>query len=156
MASSLTFYNKFLKYFQDGTIILGTDTIKLMLVTSAYTFDATHDVIADVKTSPDPEVVAIASPSNGYITGGITLTNCAVTFSDSPPLSKFDADDISFATLTATFRRGILYANKTIGSPAIVDPLIASILFDTTPADIVINGIPYVIQWSTNGIYTVG
>ncbi len=152
MASSLTFYNKFRKYIQDGTLDLDTNTIKLMLVTSAYTFDANHNVLADVKASPDPEVVAVASPSNGYTTGGETLANAAVTYSGA--VSKFDADDVTWTLLTATFRYGILYASGTLNG--VVNPLIACILFDTTPADITISGINYVVQWSANGIWTLG
>lgn len=152
MASSLTFYNKFRKYIQDGTLDLDTNTIKLMLVTSDYTFDAAHGVLADVKASPDPEVVAIASPSNGYTTGGETLANPAVTYSGA--VSKFDADDVTWLLLTATFRYGILYASGTLNG--VVNPLIACILFDTTPADITISGINYVVQWSANGIWTLG
>jgi hypothetical protein len=153
MASELTFYNKFKQYIMDGTLDLDANTIKLMLVTSAYTFDAEHDVLADVKASPDPEVVAIASPDNGYTAGGETLVSPTVSFTDSPSQGIFDAEDISWMALTATFRYGILYASGTLNG--IVDPLIACILFDNTPADVVVSGIDYVAQWSANGIFTL-
>jgi hypothetical protein len=152
MPSELKFYNKFMEYV-GGIIDLKTDPIKLMLVTSAYTFNAAHDVLADIQTSPDPEVVAIASPSNGYTAGGKLLTGQTYEAIDSPAQSKFDANDLTFSALTATFRHGILYAAKTIGSPAIVNPLIAYILFDITPADIVVNGVDYIVQWNASGIF---
>lgn len=152
MASSFTLYSSFRKYAMDGTIDLDTDEIYLMLVTSAYTFDAAHTVLADVNASPDPEVVAVASPSNGYETGGKILTGQAVTYNASA--GKFDANDVLFSALTATFRRGILYAKKTISSPSIVNPLIGCILYDTTPADIVVSGIDWTNQWNSNGIIT--
>lgn len=155
MASELNFFNKFKKYLQDGTIDLENDTIKLMLVTDAYTFDAAHDVLADVQASPDPEVVEVASPSNGYTQGGEALTGSAVTHTDSPAQAKWDADDVTWTALDATFRYGILYAEKSVGSPEIVNPLIACILFDTTPADVTISGINFVVQWSANGIHTL-
>ena len=154
MASSITFYNKFKQYAFDGTINLKNDTIKVLLVTSDYTFAATHDILADVITSPSPEVEAIASPDNGYTTGGETLSGKTVTFTDSPSQSKFDADDVTWIALTATFRGAVIYGSGTLGG--IVNPLIAYILFDTSPADVVINGINYTIQWSANGIFTVG
>ena len=154
MASSITFYNKFKQYAFDGTIDLKNDTIKVLLVTSAYTFSATHDILADVITSPSPEVAAIASPYNGYTTGGETLSGQAVTFTDSPSQSKFDANDVTWTALTATFRGAVIYASGTLGDDNVVDPLIAYILFDTTPADVVVNGINYTIQWSANGIFT--
>lgn len=152
MASSFTLYGSFRKYTLDGTIDLDTDTIKLMLVTSDYTPDLAHTVLADINASPDPEVVAVASPSNGYTQGGKALTGQAVTNSNTA--GKFDADDLTFTALTATFRYGILYAEKSIGSPAIVNPLIGYILFNTTPADVVVSGVDWLCQWSANGIIT--
>jgi len=155
MATSFTLYNKSKQYLLDGTIDLDTDTIKVALVTSAYTPLATHDVLADVIASPDPEVVAIASPSNGYTDGGAALSGAAVTFTDSPSAGKFDADDLTWSALTATFRYGIVYAEKSVGSPAIVNPLIGYILFNDTPADISVAGVDFTIQWSASGILTV-
>jgi hypothetical protein len=154
MPSSLTLYSQARKYAIDGTIDLLNDTIKLALVTSDYTPNVGHDVLADVMSSPDPEVVAVASPDNGYHEGGETLTGKTFTVTDSPSAGKFDADDVTWAALTATFRYGILYAEKTIGSPSIVNPLIGYILFDTTPADVVISGVNFTAQWSANGIIT--
>jgi len=155
MATTFTLYNCFKKYLLNGTIDLDTDTIKVALVTSSYTPAVTHDVLADVMASPDPEVVAVASPSNGYTDGGAALANAAVTFTDSPSVGKFDADDLTWSALTATFRYGIVYAEKSVGSPAIVNPLIGYILFDTTPADVTITGINFTIQWSASGIVTL-
>ena len=150
MASTLTLYNKLTKYLQDGTIDLDTNTIKLALVTSSYTPDAAHDVLADVLGSPSCEVEAIASPNNGYTAGGEELASKTLTQTDSPAETVFDAADLTFAALTATFRYGILYASGTLNG--IVNPLIGYILFDTTPADIVMSGIDFVVQWNASGI----
>jgi len=155
MATTFTLYNSFKKYLLDGTIDLDTDTIKVALVTSAYTPLATHDVLADVMASPDPEVVAIASPSNGYTDGGAALSGAAVTHTDSPSTAKFDASDLTWTSLTATFRYGIVYAEKSVGSPAIVNPLIGYILFNDTPADVDVSGVDFTIQWSASGIVTL-
>lgn len=155
MASSFTLYNKFTQYLADGTIDLDSDTIKVALVTSAYTPAATHDVLADVLSSPSPEVVAIASPSNGYTQGGAALAGKTLTLSDSPAQTVFDADNLTWAALTATFRYGIMYAEKSVGSPAVVNPLIGYILFDTTPADIVMAGVDFVIVWNASGIIPI-
>ena len=155
MSSELNFFNKFLEYIGGGVIDLKTDTIKLMLVTSDYVFDAAHAVLADVQASPDPEVAAVASPNNGYTSGGAVLSGQTYLATDSPAQSMFDANDVTWEALTATFRHSILYAAKTIGSPEIVNPLIACITFDTTPADIVVNGVDYVVQWNAAGIFTL-
>lgn len=153
MATTLTLYNKFKQYIADGTIDLDTNTIKVALVTSAYTPAATHDVLADVLSSPSPEVVPVASPDNGYDAGGATLADGAVTFTDSPSQSKFDATDLTWSTLTATFRYGIIYASGTLNG--IVNPLIGYILFNDTPANITVAGVDFTIQWATGGIITL-
>lgn len=155
MASEITFYSSFFKYILDGTIDLDTDVIKVMLVTSDYTPDTDHTVKADIHASPDPEVAAIESPDNGYIEGGEALTGVAVTYSSTPSQAKLDAEDVVWTALAATFRYGILYVEKTISSPAIVNPLIAYLLFDTTPADTVVSGVDWSIIWSANGVFTL-
>lgn len=154
MSASLTLYNKFKQYILDGTIDLDTDTKKVALVTSAYTPDLTHDILADILSSPSPEVVPVASPDNGYDAGGAALVSAAVTFTDSPPESKLDAVDLTWAALDATFRYGVIYAEKSVGSPAIVNPLIGYILFNTAPADIVMTGVDFTIVWNAGGILT--
>jgi hypothetical protein len=154
MASELTFYSKFKQHLLDGVINLNTDTIKVMLVTDAYTFDASDESLSDVQTSPDPEVVAVASPSNGYTAGGETLgTPHITTHSDAPNQAAWDAPNLTWAALTATFRGGVIYASGSVGG--FTDPLIGYILFDTTPADVVVSGVDYTIQWSANGILTL-
>lgn len=154
MASEFTLYPCFRKYIFDGTIDPVNDTIKLLLVTNQYIPDDSHDVLADVLASPSPEVEAIASPSNGYTQGGKALTGNLASNTDSPSAGKFDADDVTWEALTATFRYGILYAEKSVGSPAIVNPLIGYILYDTAPADITVAGVDWINQWSPNGIIT--
>lgn len=148
MAASFTLYSSFRKYVMDGTINLATDTIKLMLVTNAYTPSIAHDVKADVNASPDPEL----TNGDGYTTGGTEVLTKTVTNTDSPSQGIFDAADTEWASLTKTFRYGILYAVKTV-SP-IVNPLIGYILFDTTPADIVLSASKFTVQWNTGGIIT--
>lgn len=156
MATTFTLYNSFLKYAFDGSIDLCSDTIKVALVTSSYTPAVTHDVLAEVLASPSPEVVAIASPSNGYTAGGATLSGGAVTLADSPLLCTFDASDLSWLNLTATFRYGVMYAAKSVGSPAVVNPLIGYILFNDAPADITVVAVDFSIKWSASGILTAG
>jgi hypothetical protein len=148
MAASFTLYSSFRKYIMNGTIDLDTNTIKLMLVTSSYTPSVAHDVLADVTASPSPEL----GSGDGYTTGGAEVTGKSVTNTDSPSQGIFDATDTEWASLTKTFRYGILYAVGTLNG--IVDPLIGYILFDTTPADVVLDGSKFTVQWNTGGIIT--
>ena len=148
MAASFTLYSSFRKYIMDGTVNLLTDTIKLMLVTSSYTPSVAHDVLADVTASPSPELAS----GDGYTTGGAEVTGKAVTNTDSPSQGIFDATDTEWASLTKTFRYGILYSVKSV-SP-ITNPLIGYILFDTTPADIELSASKFTVQWNSGGIIT--
>jgi hypothetical protein len=95
---------------------------------------------------------------DGYTTGGATLASKTLTRSTWK--TTFDAADITFAALTKTFRYGVLYVEGTKTNPEggenIVNPLYAYILFDDTPADVVVAGTDYVVQWSSLGISTFG
>lgn len=150
MASAIYLFNKLTEYLAKGIINLETDTIKLALITSSWTPDVTLDIFGDITASPSPE-----ASGSGYTQGGAALTGQTVTLSDSPAKTVFDASDLTFSALNATFRYGVLYANKSTGSPAIVDPLIAYILFDTTPADIVVSGVDWKVQWNASGIFDI-
>lgn len=95
---------------------------------------------------------------DGYTTGGATLANKTLTRSTWK--TTFDADNVTFTALTKTFRYGVLYVSGTKtnpdGGPDIVNPLYAYVLFDDTPADIVVSGTDYVVQWSSLGISHFG
>ena len=147
MSSLIILYNNFKRFGQED---LHNNAVKLLLVTDSYTPSELHDVLADVLTSPSPEVEAIASPDNGYTQGGEALASKTITITDSPSQAVFDAANVTWTALTATFRYGILYIDATIDG--IVKPLIAYIVFDMTPADIVVSGVDWTVQWSPSGI----
>jgi hypothetical protein len=134
-------YNSFRQYNPAGTIDLDGDSIKVALLTSAYTPNLAHTIFGDVSAA---EVAA----GSGYSSGGNALAGKAVTYSGA--VGKFDADDLVWAALTKTFRFGVMYVDAT--KDGIVKPLIGYILFDDTPADIVVAGVDFVIQWNTSGI----
>lgn len=140
MATTITKYTSYNQYVHDGTINLNsTGKIMLALVTSSYTFSAAHTVWADVSTYE-------VANGDGYTTGGVALGSLSVNS------TRFDSADASWAALTKTFRAGVLYLNDTVN--AIVNPLIAYILFDSTPADITMTGGTFTVQWSSSGIIT--
>lgn len=144
MAATTTPYNHLWLCLLNGTIIPATDSIKMMLVSSAYTPDAEHEVLASVSGN---EITG-----TGYTAGGHALTG--VTAARSGSLSALDAADLTLTALTATFRRGILYAAVTRNGKT--NPLIGHVLFDSTPADVVVSGIDYSVVWSASGILTLG
>ncbi len=140
MATTITKYTSYKQYVHDGTINLNsTGKVMLALVKSTYTPSIAHTIWSDVSG----EEVATG---DGYTTGGEALGSLSVT------AVRFDAADVTWSSLTKSFRYGVLYINDTVN--AIVKPLIAYILFDDTPADISIGGGDFTVQWNSSGIIT--
>jgi hypothetical protein len=145
MAVSITAYDHLWKLTTNG-LNLQTATLKVRLVTSAYTFSAAHTAWDNgANNATDPSYNEVADGS-GYTTGGVTLGSMAA-----------DADSIDFAdavwtSLTKTFRGAIVVAIGTFGS--VTDPVLAYILPDTTPADTVVAAENYTLAWhATNGLF---
>jgi hypothetical protein len=139
MALTISLYNHTAKLFADGSFIPG-DTYKVMLCTAA-TFDATDTTLAGITKT---EVV----DGNGYTTGGLALTNVAVTTVTTNG-AKFDADDLTWSAsggpIAASF--AILYNDTDSG-----DPPLALIDFDGT--ETAVNGTDFLIVWNASGIFT--
>jgi len=143
MAASISFYDSFKEYVADGTIDLDTHTFKVMLVSSSYTFSAAHTVKADITNE--------LSTANGYTAGGEALTS--VTWGQTGGTATFDAADTQWTASGAgiTARRAVIYDDT-----AANDELVASILLDTTPADVTATaGNTLTLQWNASGIFTL-
>lgn len=146
MAASITFYNSFKEYVADGTFDLNTDSFKVALVSSSYTFSAAHTVYADLTNE--------LSTANGYTSGGAALAS--VTFSQTSGTATFDAADTTWTASGGSIvaRRAVIYKDGTANTR--VKPLIASILLDTTPADITVTtGNTLTLQYNASGIFTL-
>lgn len=146
MAVTFTPFNSFMKYLLQGTIDLQDDAIKLALVTSAYTPDVTDDIWGDISANE-------VATGDGYTTGGEALGSKTFAVSDVSGAGTFDSADVVWSSLTKTFRYGVLYAEVT--RDTIVNPLIGYILFDDSPADIVVSGVDFTVYWHANGILTL-
>jgi hypothetical protein len=143
MTASITFYNSFREFVADGTIDLDTHTFKVMLVSSAYTFSAAHTVKADITNE--------LSTANGYTAGGATLGS--VTWGHSGGTATFDAADTVWTASggSITARRAVIYDDT-----AASDELVASVLLDTTPADVTATDTnTLTLQWHASGIFTL-
>ena len=93
-------YNAFKKNIMNGGIDLDTDTIKVMLVTSAYVPDQdTHEF----KSSVTNEV-----SGTGYTAGGATLAGAAVTQDNTDNEGMFDATDVTWGSSTITARGAVI------------------------------------------------
>ena len=135
-------YNSFLRDIQNGSIDLDTDTIKLMLVTSAYTPNIdTHTKRSDVTN----EVVGV-----GYTAGGVTLAGKTVTQNNTDNTGVFDADNITISTSTITARAGVLYKSR--GGASSADELIGYLDFGS---DIISTAGDFNITFNAAGILTL-
>ena len=139
MAVTITAYDHLWKLLLTGAVDLDTDTLKVALVTSAYAPNVAHTQWAQASGN---EVVA----GGGYTTGGLTLANPVATN------RIIDFDDATWPGLTKTFRYAVCYAQKTVAG--LTDPLLFWLLPDSTPADTVVSGTPYKIEWhSVDGVF---
>lgn len=108
-------FNSFKRDIMNGSIDLDTDTIKMMLVASAYT----PDVDAHTKRSDVTNEVVGA----GYAAGGVVLANKAVTVDNGTNKGIFTCDAIAIANATITARGCVLYKSR--GGAASADEIIA-------------------------------
>ncbi|MBI4822672.1 MAG: hypothetical protein HY805_00350 [Nitrospirae bacterium] len=134
-------YNSFKKKIADGNIDLDTDTIKVLLVTSAYVPDQDlHDFKDDVTN----EITG-----TGYTAGGQALANKTVTQDNTNNKAVFDADDVVWASSSLTARGAVIY--KDTGTAG-TSPLIAYIDFS---ADKTSSNGNFTIQWNASGILSL-
>lgn len=144
MTASLSFYNNWTEAVSD--VALRSATLKASLHSASYTFAATHSVYADLTNE--------LSTANGYTNGGKALTG--VTWDHSAGIATLDADDVVWTASGGSIaaRRAVLRAIGTFNSQ--VDPLICSILLDTSPADVTATiGNDLALLWDALGIFTL-
>jgi len=144
MTASITFYNNWKAALAE--VVPRTATFKVTLHSSSYTFAATHNVYADLTN----ELIT----ANGYTNGGAALAS--VTWGQSGGTATFDAADLTWTASGGSIvaRRAVIRAVGTFNSQ--VDPLVASILLDTTPADVTTTtGNTLTLQWNASGIFTL-
>ena len=135
-------FNSFLRDESLALINLQTDTIKLMLVTSAYVPNQdTQTKRSDITN----EVVGA-----GYTAGGVILANKTVTVNNTTNLAVFDAEDVTIPNATITARGAVLYKSR--GGAATADELISYLDFNS---EITSTGGNFVITFDANGILTI-
>ena len=145
MAVTISKYNKLSELLANGAVDLNAVTIKVALVTSSYTFSAAHDEWADASTNE-------VATGDGYTTGGATLGS--PTLVEASGTTTFDAADVTWTALTKTFRRAVAYVS---GSAfGLTNPVLFSVLFDDSPADVSVAGIDFKLVWHASGILTLG
>lgn len=146
MAASIFVYNSWSRNIARAADLSST-TFNVSLHTSTYTPNQdTHEAFADATNQ--------LTTANGYTAGGQALAS--VTWNRAAAVTTFDAADTVWNATGAgiTARYAIIRAVGTLN--AIVDPLVAYILMDNTPADVTVPaGNPLTLQWNASGIFTV-
>jgi hypothetical protein len=141
MTFAATNYGRFNVHTMKGDILVLTDTLKVALVTSAYTFNKdTHEFFSDITN----ELATL----NGYTAGGLTLggKTCAYTAGIGAVL---DANDAAWSITVGgiTCRGAVIY--KSTGT-ASTSPLIGFVDFGVDKST---SNDTFTIQWdSTYGV----
>jgi hypothetical protein len=135
-------YNRFKRALLDRVsgsgVDFDTDTLKVALVTSAYTPDIdAHNFYSDLTN----EVTG-----TGYSAGGSTLTTPTVTQDNTNDWAYFDADDVTWAASTITARGAVLYKSTGVAGTSL---LIAYFDFGSDKSSTAGN---FTIQWNASGI----
>jgi hypothetical protein len=137
-------YNKGKRGLLDGTINLTSDTIKVILVSSSYTFDADHDFADDVAASE----IAVTGYTGGFGgSGRKTLASKAFATDNTGDAASFDAADLVWTTLAAGVTLGGAVLVKEVTNDA-ASPIIAFL----DPANIATNGGDVTLAFNVAGI----
>lgn len=96
-----------------GQIVIGTDTIKVMLMTSSYTENKDHDFRSDFTNEVS---------GTGYTAGGATAT-CSVTVDDTNDRMDLTLGGATWSSSTITARKAGYYKSR--GGAASADEAIA-------------------------------
>jgi hypothetical protein len=142
MAVTAKMYGQALLKAFNKEIDYDTDTIKVMLCTSAYTPNQdTHVYLSDVTS----EVTG-----TGYTAGGATLASKTITYTGATNVTALDAADVTWASSTITARYAVIYDD----SPATTatKPLLGYVDFGVDQSSS--NG-NFTITWDAAGLFTI-
>lgn len=138
MAVTANWFGLGMRHVANGAVVFPSDTIKVMLTTSAFTPNQdTHDYRDDITN----EITG-----TGYSAGGIALTNKTLTYVDIVNEVRFDSDDAQWNGATFTARYAVFY--KARGGGAAQDELLWYINFG---ADVSAANGPFLIQAHASG-----
>jgi len=92
---------------------------------------------------------------DGYTAGGQPLsTKSLAKLSTDPAVVKWDADDVTWTSLSKTFMTAWLYVDG--DTPGSNDYVIGYILLDDTHSSVSINGVDFTLKFSSDGILIFG
>jgi len=138
--ATTSLYTKFPKALANAEINWIADTIKVALVTSAYSPNQdVHGYFSDIVNE---------ATGTGYTAGGATLVSKTVTQADASNKQTFDAADVAWPGSTITARYAVIYKSTGSGNSS---PLIGYVDFGVDQAS---TSGTFQIQWNAAGIFT--
>jgi hypothetical protein len=140
MASKL--YGQFLSQALNKEIDWDSDTVKVALLTNAYTPNQdAHNYYDDV--------VANQVTGTGYTAGGLTLTNKTNTYIPDTNTIILDAENVTWSSSTITARYAVIYV---VGGTNATSPLVGYVDFGSDQSSS--NG-NFTITWDSTGIVRI-
>lgn len=153
MAVLFRWYDRATLYMPNGTyeagspqISIAAQPITVALLTSSYTFSASHVVYSDLTNE--------LTTTGGYTAGGQALAS--ITLVQATTVTNLDAADVVWTASgggIAAFRYAVAYINATVNS--IVKPLLFAI--DNNGSDVPATTAPntLTVTWNATGIFQV-
>lgn len=142
MAVTNKYYGKFFLALANKEVDLNSDSIKVALVTSTYTFDQDlHAYWSDITN----EVVG-----TGYTAGGAVVATPSIAYDGASNTFAFDGADVSWTGSTITARGAVVYDDTP--ATAATKPLICFIDFG---ADVVTSSGTFQLTFDSSGIATI-
>lgn len=142
MSTTMTVYPIALQRIPEGSIDWENDTLKVILLQNTYTYDDTHEFVADLTPATHEH------DGGGYVRG--TLGGAAVSQRADAKGAVYDANDVTFTALaagTADLRYAAIAKLVTVDADS---PLVCLLDFgaDQTP-----DGSDFQIAWATTGLW---
>jgi hypothetical protein len=153
MAALFKWYDRATLYIGNGTYSAGSPQISIAaqpitvaLLTSTYTFSASHNVYGDLTNE--------LTTTGGYTAGGQAIAGLSLV--QAATVSNLDGTDVTWTASgagIAAFRYAAIYINATVN--AIVKPLIAVI--DNNAVDVPATTAPNTLSivWNATGIFQI-
>jgi hypothetical protein len=158
MAVLFRWYDRACLYIPNGTtestttigsasISLASQPLTCCLLTSTYTWSASHTIYANLTN----ELTTVG----GYTAGGLAMTTLALT--QAGIATNFTADNPSWTASgagIAAFRYAVVYINATIGG--IVKPLLFAADNNGVDVPATVAPNPLTVTWNATGVFQVG
>jgi hypothetical protein len=151
MANS--WYTRGLGAIMNGSLNLDTDTLKVVLVDSGYTFDKDHDFISSGAGTVGGEELSGTGYTAGFGGAGRkTIANTTVSFDDTNNRAELDGDNVVWTAINAgTAKAAIIVKEVTSDADSILIAYIDTVSSGPT-FPVATNGGDLTIAWDAEGI----